>query len=214
MDRDQRNQLIWIAVAVAIILVVLAAIFTTHPITVKVIGQQWGREQKIENYEPRRNGDWHEMVPSDAYNMTCYTKQRSTRQVKSGEDCETKTDSDGDTRRVCKDKYRSEPVYDTYCDYTVDRWQYARSQNVGGTDRRTPFYWPTPDFVACAGTYGCERLDGRNESYVISFSGDSHTLSCPVAQEMWLEYKAGDAYTLDIGTFIQIPRCETLKAVR
>lgn len=64
-------------------------------------------------------------MPSDAYNVFRYREVRSHKQVPDGQTCSTQRRDQGDgsysTERVCYTNYRSEPVYDYRCHYTVLR---------------------------------------------------------------------------------------------
>lgn len=194
--------LVLLALGIGVIVV-----FATRPVSVIVEGVDWRREIQVENYLPRRYGDWDETVPSDAYERNCYRKQRGSHQVYLGETCVGTGNNE-----VCTSHYMTVPDYDTWCDYTADRWGYARSLVTAGTTHNDPApSWAALDFTPCP-EIGCEREGMHSERYQVYLSYDDVYFGCPVAFAMWGEYRRGDRYVIQIGRFLPIPRCETIKS--
>ncbi|HLA43810.1 MAG TPA: hypothetical protein VJZ27_10260, partial [Aggregatilineales bacterium] len=102
-----------------------ALLFWTNESTVAVAGHSWEREIKIEEFQSLSKGDWCDAMPGDAYSVSRSERERSSRQVPDGEDCRTRRVDNGDgtfsERQECTTRYRSEPIYDDYCEYKVDR---------------------------------------------------------------------------------------------
>lgn len=210
----------WIIVGV-VALVMACIVGAVYAITYRksasgqVSALKWEREIEIEDFRPRTDGDWDESVPADAYNRHCYEKQRGSRQVESGshEECHDVDQGDGSFRRECHTvkEYRSEPVYDTWCDYTVDRWWYARTVKASGSETDPPV-WPTYTLATGAGLYGKEREGSRHETYTVIVredDGDSH--SCDFKdQAKWASYPVGTKVSLKL-YITGKPDCDTLK---
>ena len=210
----QDRKVLGVAVLVTLVVMGLAIAFlTTSPEEVVVAGHTWTREILVEIFLARRYGGWRNTVPSDAYDRTCYTKQSGSHQVKTGESCHEVCSGTGENRTCrpsCTNIYTTVIDYDTWCDYTADRWGYARSQVTSGVTRNDPPpFWATPDFTPCP-DLGCEREGSHKELYRVTFEYGETAFTCPEPFADWGEYRIGDAYTLEVGTFIKIPRCETL----
>jgi hypothetical protein len=187
--------LLGLAIVAVVIFLILLSI--TENVAVEVNDVWWRREVQVEDYAPREQGGWTH--PSDAYNVSKSWRVRSYRTVDDG--CATRDEDGHCTSR----RTHLEAVYDWYYEYTVDRWQYRRSL-VALEHNRSP-YTPVLDFVPCNALY-CEREGQHYESYSVQFSKDVY---CELPQPIWAEYRVGDFYHLDVGKYIYIPRCETLK---
>ena len=87
--------------------------------------------------------------------------------------------------------YRQEPVYDTWYQYTVQRWQYDRTLTASGTDDAP--YWP--ELTLAADT---EREGGRDEEYRIVFADKDGTYPLRMTQGEWEKYSVGDAVVLTV----------------
>src|SRR5690606_36018772 len=123
----------WILV---VVLAVIAALgfgiwyrfIRTKSVQLTVAAHRWERAIDVEEYAQLSEADWRDAVPGAARGVSCRDKQRSTKQVPTGEeDCRTekKDNKDGTFEQVqkCKPIYRDEPVYDAWCTYTVQRWK-------------------------------------------------------------------------------------------
>ncbi|MBR1606219.1 MAG: zinc ribbon domain-containing protein [Clostridia bacterium] len=87
--------------------------------------------------------------------------------------------------------YRQEPVYDTWYQYTVQRWQYDRTLTASGTDDAP--YWPQLTLAA-----DTEREGGRDEEYRIVFADKDGTYPLRMTQGEWEKYSVGDAVVLTV----------------
>jgi hypothetical protein len=185
----------------------------TDSVEAMVDGHAWSRTIDIEDYNPRHQEGWDETVPGDAYNQDCHTRQRGSHRVVVGQSCSR--DSNG--RQTCEDEYATVADYDTYCSYTVDRWQWHRNLVTEG-NRRERAYWPELDFTPCpAPLFNCERESKRFDYYVVYFTMHRQgrgveTFECRIPEyDAWLSYRLEHWYTLQYGSIIPVPRCETLE---
>ena len=149
-------------------------------------------------------------MPGDAYNLSCSQRQRSTRQVEDGQTCSTRRIDQGDgtfrEEQVCQPKYRDEPVYDQWCSYSVDRWQYERSATANGDSISPAPNWPDYQ-LNCDGqsSIGCERVpgDGQVETYLVHFKGDGDsTYECSYPQDQWQSIADESVWTLKVGVVV------------
>jgi hypothetical protein len=184
--------------------------------TGKVEALTWQRSVDIESFQPRSGSDWQDEMPGDAYGKSCSQRQRGSRQVPAGshEECKDVDQGDGSFRRECRtvQDYRSEPVYDQWCTYTVDRWGYARSEKASGDGKQPPPQWPDFTLSGSSGRYGEEREGTRHGTYtVVIRDKDGKKRECDFDnQATWTQYDVGTPVTLKLylgGS----PDCDTLK---
>jgi len=208
-----------VIVLALIIAAIIFALTYRKEVSGEVTKMTWERTIDIESFEPRRDGDWDESVPGDAYNKSCQEKQRSTRQVESGshQECKDVDQGDGSFKRECETvkEYRDEPVYDTWCDYTVDRWGYARSVKANGSGREPEPSWPTYNLSSGSGRYGKERAGAQRETYTLFVRDSDHKEhKCEFEeQSTWARYSPGTKVSLKV-TIVGTPDCDTLQALK
>ena len=167
----------------------VGSLFWTAPTTVTVQGHSWERSVRVEKLAPRSDGAWCDRTPSDAYSVSRSRKQRSTKKIPDGETCRTVNKDNGDgtfsTRQKCTTKYRSEPVYDDLCSFTVDRWGHERTEVAEGRGRSPAPAWPRVQVDDCR-RLGCTRIAGRRASYWVHMvDGDGDAQSCDVSEATW-----------------------------
>jgi hypothetical protein len=155
-------------------------------------------------------------MPADAYSVRRSERQRDTRRVQDGESCSIQRVDNGDgtfrEQRVCEPVYREEPVYDTYCDFTVNRWVPAREVTASGSSVSETPYWPEPRFT-CSGTVlGCEREGGRREAYTVLLRAEDQELTCSVSQAAWQHVRLEQTFALQVGVLTGVPDCAPLEA--
>jgi hypothetical protein len=189
-----------VAVAVVAVIAVIFLLFRTWNAEFMVVGHRWERTIRIQEYAAVREGSWDEAVPISSYNRTCYDRQRGSRQVDTGQQrCTNVQVDNGDgtfsQRQQCSPIYRDEPVYDTWCDYTIERWAdvqpaVAQGSSIGDAPR-----WPTINLNTCSGSprLGCERESRREEAYVVVFSEGNSTQSAAECtfdnEQMWRRFE-------------------------
>jgi hypothetical protein len=184
----------------------------------EITKMSWERTIDIEAFQSRSEGSWDESVPGDAYSKSCHEKQRSTRNVPDGshEECRNIDQGDGSFRRDCKtvQDYRSEPVYDTWCDYRVDRWGYARSVNANGNGEASAPEWPVYT-LATGQRLGAERAGAQHEKYIVVIHDkDGEDRSCDFDnQSAWARYDVGMKVTVKVN-LVGDPDCESIKVAQ
>lgn len=186
-------------VAAAMVAMVVGALLWSAPTGVEVISHSWTREVRVEVYRSVRDGSWCDHKPSDAYGVSRSRKQRSTRQIPDGESCSTVNSDNGDgtfsTSQQCTTTYRSEPVYDDWCSYTVDRWRHDHTETAEGDGLTPQPHWPPVSTTDCR-RLGCTRVGGRRGTYRVSLTdndGTSHL--CDFSQERWSSMAVGSRWT-------------------
>ncbi len=201
-------------VLAAIVVVVVVLVTWTRDASVTVAAHTWEREIRIEDFAPRPQGGWCDGMPADAYRVNRSQRQRSTRQVADGETCNFRNVDRGDgtfrREQVCTTNYRSEPVYDDYCNYTVDRWAQARVAEAANSGRSPT--WPELRLASN------EREAGRSESYFLELrtvaDDDSRDYRCEVSQDLWQAADEGSKWSLEVGAVAGEPRCNSLAPSR
>jgi len=157
----------------------------------------WTRQVHIERFGSVRDSDWCSSMPGGAYDVSSSSRERSTRQVADGQDCSTSNVDQGDgtyrQERRCTTKYRDEPVYDYYCDYTVNRWTHVNDVTKSGEGGASQPIWPVVTLARPGDCLGCERVGGRSETYSATLHRDaSHDLlTCTFDQGTWATLHVG-----------------------
>jgi len=203
-----------IGAAVAVVVCVLAVVFLwKKDIVVTVRGQTWSRTIGIEQLSPERKSSWCDQKPYDAYNVTRSREVRSHRQIPDGQTCTTERKSRGDgsytNERVCRTKYRSEPIYDDKCYYTVDRWSEQRAVTAQGTIADTP-HWPTLPPLRRGSTIGSEREGQHRARYAVALQGPKDVYDCAYDEARWRSYTQGQQYPMKIGVVTGFADCDSL----
>jgi hypothetical protein len=203
-----------VVIAIAFVLVLL---FAKPEATVLVTGHSWDRVINIEDYDRRSESGWRDAVPSDGYSLSCQQRQRSTRQVPDGETCSTRRVDQGDgtfrEEQVCETRYREEPIFDDFCDYTVDRWAYSRKVEASGGSLNDPPYWPETNITRTGDCYGCEREgQQKEETYRLHFTDDdSNPYECDLDQATWEGIGVETRWTVQIAVVTKRPDCSALE---
>lgn len=175
---------------------------------VEVTAQEAFYEVPVEDYQPRKAGGWDETVPSDAYDKTSYSKQRGSHQQFSGQTCVKigKTNS-------CTNNYITIPDYDTWVDYTVDRWQVIRTATAAYHSSKDALICPDPDVKEDAVIkYGSQRAQPCIKHYSVTLKDADRAYSCDVNSDVWFALPAGTVLHLKVGRFTQTPWCDTISA--
>ncbi len=209
----------WIVLAVFALIIgsILVVMLWTKEASAVLEAHQWTRIINVERYGPQSDSEWCDSLPRNAYNVDRKEEVRSHRQVPDGEKCDTRRVDQGDgtyvERQECHMVYRKEPVYDTRCYFTVDRWAYARKLETKAADKKP--YWPKLDLVREGTCNGCERAGERNESYVLHFSlhnGKENTpFTCEVPFEQWDRAQVNSKWKLEVGVLMGEARCDSLQ---
>ncbi len=207
-----------IGAVIAVIIAGIVALTMTKSASVFVTGHSWEREVRIEEYGPQNGSDWDDNVPGGAYSVSCSQRQRDTNRVPDGEECTTRRIDQGDgtyrEEQQCRTTYREEPVYDQWCTFTIDRWEYERSATANGSSVNDTPYWPEYS-LNCEGqsTFGCERMSDNNEAYYVHLRGEGdNTYECPFPQGEWANIAVESAWTVQIRVVdAGAANCDTLE---
>lgn len=194
---------------------IVVGVMWKKEVSATVEGQSWKREIAIESLQQVGESAWRDSVPSDAYAMSCSKEQRSTKKIADGETCHTKDVDRGDgtfeRKNVCETKYRSEPVYDDKCRYTVDRWRRARSVVAQGGLSDAPV-WPPASLNQTGNCRGCEREGARTQEYIVALGGPQNAkFKCDKPEAEWRSYKQGAKYPLQVRVMTGGADCASLK---
>ncbi|NWF70054.1 MAG: zinc ribbon domain-containing protein [Chloroflexi bacterium] len=218
--KEAAGRLNWLPILLGVLALlicggVLFLVFYTRSSDVYVTGHHWEREIQIEQYTARSDSAWCDSMPGDAYSITRTREQRGSEQVPDGQDCRVQRVDNGDgtfsERQVCETRYRSEPVYDDRCYFTVDRWVYVRSVTADGDSVDDRLVWPNTGIGSSCSRLGCEREGNRREEYVLQLrgSGDAR-YECSVALDLWQRTRIEDTFRLQVNLLGQ-PRCDSLQ---
>ena len=202
-------------VAGAAIVALIAGIFISRPVAVKVESHNWERVVKVEAFEGRSESAWCSSMPFDAYMVIRKREVSSTNQVADGETCDTvRVDKGNGTfkkERRCKTKYKSVPVYSDKCYYRVDRWQHKRDIVAkGGLNDQVA--WPLVS-IRAGSCRGCERESGRSESFNLVLAqvkkpDKKHNCSYPEAK--WRAIPDGAVKKIKV-RMVGGAKCDTLE---
>ena len=201
-------------VAGAAVIALIAGIFISRPVEVKVESHNWERVVKIESFRGRSESAWCSSMPYDAYMVIRKREVSSTNQVADGETCDTvRVDKGNGTfkkERRCKTKYKSVPVYSDKCYYRVNRWGHERDLVArGGLNDQVA--WPAVN-IRTGSCVGCEREGSRSESFNLVLAqvkkpDKKHNCSYPEAQ--WRAIPDGAVKKIKV-RMIGGAKCDTL----
>lgn len=216
------KRLWWGAIAALVVLVALigAALLWTSTIPVTLDRHSWERTINIESFLPRQQQAWCDAIPGDAYAISRSERMRSQRKILDGEICDTRRIDRGDgtyqEKQECRPKYRTEPVYDQYCQFTVKRWEHARSVVTSGQDR-TPSWGNVALHGAGKECFGCERESSREETFYLHFKasqGKPEEYRCAVNATLWQQAEPQSAWTMEKGKLFGNAHCGSLKPAK
>lgn len=144
-------------ISLAIMVAIYLIFFWTETASVAVVTHEWRRVINIEDFGPRHDATWASYVPNDAYQVSCYRKLYQSWFV--------------------NDNVHYE--YRDWCNYTVDRWAFARRAVARDGDKRP--YWPEFELAEN------EREGKRTEAYILHLqqSGRDHRDQCQTSNYAW-----------------------------
>jgi hypothetical protein len=196
-----RKRRIWPWVLLVIALLVFAIwwfFIRTRETQLTVTEHRWECTVAIEQFGDHQESAWREQVPGDAQSRVCQRKQRTTKQIEDGEECHTerhdKKDGTFEQVKKCSPKYRSEPVLDDWCEFTVRKWTKIDQAKTSGTG--TSPVWPTQGVPPAdtPATMGAKRQGARTEKLTIDFGSDT----CDVSDATWRKYTDGQKVKLEV----------------
>lgn len=188
--------------------------------TLQLTSAEWQREIKIEQLQALQESAWCDGMPGDAYRMSSRSEVRSHQKIADGETCRTERIDQGDgtftTRQHCETRYREEPVYDSKCYFTVNRWRYKRSLTARGNDRE-PRY-PLLRLVNPGNCLDCEREAQRVANYFLNLTtlagNKTAPYRCETSEALWRQAAPKSLWTMEIGKLSGNIHCDTLKPAR
>ena len=178
---DKKQTIITVAIVISVIIVIgiiLKIIFTPKQRVIEVKTISWTYTIQIQELKAIHEEGWSS-PPSDAYNITSRRKKRRT---------ETYTDSNG--------KQKSRDIYDTWYEYTVNRWIDSRVVTTHDLDKNP--YWGEPNLRTSGNNQlGDERENGRKQLYEVSgidvLDKDNNQLyTFPISESLWSDLKIND----------------------
>jgi hypothetical protein len=169
----KRRIWLWVLIIVGILAIIIGVLVwyfgRTKEAVMVVKSHTWEREIRVEEYGDEHHTAWRNELPSDARMVSCHRAQRSSKQIPDGETCRDekvdKKDGTYEVKRKCTTKYRSEPVYDENCNYTVSRWHDVPSAALKKSGLGTSPVWHD-----APATTSSRRPGKRSESLNIEFA--------------------------------------------
>lgn len=217
-EKKKKGNGLWIGLL--LLAVVCGGIFwmfsQTRQEAVIASAHAWEREIQIEEYRTVRDGAWQNSVPSGAFNRSCSQRQSGTERIPDGQDCRTVRRDNGDgtfsERQECTTRYREEPVYSTWCDYSINRWVQTRTVRTTGTSLSNTPAWGVVQLKCTGQQLGCEREAGRTERYEVTFtdSASAENYTCDFPQAQWQNIRLESAWEMEVRQFMGGAMCETL----
>ena len=202
--------------AAALVAFFALAVLWTEKVEVAVERHEWVREIDVERMAARPDSAWCDSMPGDAYNVSRTREQRSSRQIADGEECHDVRRDNGDgtfsTSRECSTKYRSEPVYDDRCHYTVNRWGLDRTARNSGAGLSPEPSWPALS-LRSGGCLGCEKEGARRETLTVRLRGRKNrakTWSCVIDHPRWRMLGDGQLTQIEVRVLTGGAVCDTL----
>ncbi len=180
----------WIVGVILLALVFLIGLFQfTEERSVIVQSHSWSRTIDIEQYKTVTEDDWRDRVPMDGRIKSCRDKERETKQIPDGEECQNiKTDNGDGTyneSEKCTTIYKSIPIYDDWCKYEINKWVVVDTKIESGSSLMP--LWPTLSIKMCSiKALKCEREGNRIESYTVHLIDEKekpHT--CDFQESKW-----------------------------
>jgi len=177
----------------------------THDVSVLVSGHHWETHIEIENLAARSQESWCKEMPKDAYNVKRSMKIREHKQIKDGETC-TNTKE----KHECQPKYREEPVYDSSCQFEINRWGFFRKVSAFGDGKTVQ--WGTVQLKCTGEMFGCERESARKTKLFLSLKDpeNQQTYRCEVPENIWQTTQINSKLTLKLSNITGGERCGSL----
>ncbi|HEY4159211.1 MAG TPA: hypothetical protein VGM29_13980 [Polyangiaceae bacterium] len=208
----------FVAAGVVLLLVigsVLALVLWKKDDALTVSGHTWKRTISVDTFGPVHDSSWCDALPAGAGSVSRHREQRSSKQVPDGQSCSTRKVDNGDgtfhEKQECTPKFKSEPVYDDKCDYTIERWHLARTELAQGSGV-SGVHWPDLKLARTGACVGCEREGTRSETYSVSYKdADGQTYGCDFPQSRWGEFSDGSRWSGEVRRLTSTLDCDSLK---
>ncbi len=186
-----------VGISVGSLFLLLFMLLWKKEIPVMVTGFSWERSVDIEVYGPHSEASW-DSPPAGAYSISSASEVHHYNTIVIGRECHTEshsvvcgtTDNGNGTfsdtycdesKEVCEDQTREEPVYATRYYYTIDRWGFDHTEKAGKADHQPN--WPTyPATLTQPDKY---REGKKAETYTVKVmrkSSEENTSELPEAR--------------------------------
>jgi hypothetical protein len=175
-------------------------------IDVVVDGQHWTKSIAIEEYKEVEHQDWQDRLPTKRTRQgNCANKQRDSKKVPDGQDCHMRRVDKGDgtfeEREECTTKYRSEPIYDTWCSYWVNEWTVIDTKEATADDGAEPAWPETGMKPVGLVMQGSRREGARTETFTVDLADKKgHAFHCDVGKDLWSKLTKGTAAKASVRT--------------
>ncbi len=222
-NKNQVNKKVLFAVigVIAIVVAGLAvAFFWKQEVTVTAIEHSWERAVVVEEYQNFEVGGWIDQPPAgdNVVRGFCSERQRGTRSVPDGQDCRTVRSDRGDgtftERQECTTRYREEPVYDDWCEYTGQAWTQIDRLVTNGLGITQPYYAQVQ--LNCEGqrTLGCNQAQYEDHYWVTFRGNEGREYRCEFPESDWINVEIESVWTVEVRVVDQdAADCNTLKLV-
>lgn len=191
------------------------ALFWKKTVNLEVINQEWSRSIEIQQIQGVRESKWCP-APIGAYNITSQREMSGSKQIPDGQTCRTVRSDRGDgtysQSQKCTTKYRSEPVYDQKCYYTINRWR-TTNKVVALGGREKALAWPQLPPLRGGNSLGSQRTGARVEKYTTFFQVDGKEKNrCEyTSTEKWNTQKKGTRWKGKMGVLSNLIDCDDLQ---
>lgn len=202
-ERKLKRRKIFLAIGAGLALLTFLLLWKKE-IPVQIEGFSWERETDIENFGPVSESSW-DYPPSGAYSISSREEVHHYNSVFDHTECHNEsysyvcgttdngngTFSDtycSDSRQVCNDVYRDEPVYATRYYYTIDKWHFDHTEELKGNDHLP--IWPT--YSKVASSPGTWRDGARRGVYRLHLvTPKRKQIRQKVPEERWMALEQG-----------------------
>ncbi|MGE0785639.1 MAG: hypothetical protein AB7S26_08120 [Sandaracinaceae bacterium] len=191
------------------------AMFWKREQSVTVDHHSWRRTITVERFQTDTDSAFCDSLPAGARVTSRAQRERGSRQVQDGQECTTRNVDNGDgtfrQEQDCRPRFRSEPTYADYCNYTIDRWSRVEDAVSEGQGTSPAPSWPTPQVSGCA-TIGCTRAGARNETYTLHLRIEgADTETCTVTEPRWNQVVDGSEWRANVGVLTDSVDCEEMQ---
>lgn len=180
---------------------------STSEATGEVVETSWSRTITIEAFGPVSQSGWQDEIPAGAAINSCEDRYRRTQ-----------SNPAPNAERVCGTPYTIDTgtglgevvqdceyeVYDSWCEYEVDKWFVFDEVTLDGQGLTAS--WPNVQL-------NTEQREGtRREQYVVVFAGDGETYEYTTSNyDAFQQYQIGSQWILEVNMLGSVQRTEPLR---